>query len=214
MQNQYRYKVMEILKTTGEKMNARDFLQYFPWLIRDIGSEAQAVNALSSALSDMFMGGLIFRNNRKCTSDNRSKFNYFANAEPEIKANPAAHITTCAENGDHAEIESLRREVDRLRVQCEQYQLTDARNENEILDAHKKIDQLERMKGFTRVDCNRGYNVFAVQDGHFIDEVYTLDEAVTEAKRLAELHEMEYVVAETAAYAIFSKTVTVEVIGK
>ena len=187
-------------------MNARDFLQYFPGLIRDIGSEAQAVSALSSALSDMFMDGLIFRNHRKCTHGNMSKFNYFANAEPEIKAH--------AENRDHAEIESLRREVVRLREQCEQHQLTEARYENEALDAHKKIDQLERMKGFTRVDCSRGYNVFAAQDGHFIDEVYTLNEAITEAKRLAELHEMEYVVAETAAYAIFSKTVTVEVIGK
>ncbi len=142
------------------------------------------------------------------------KVQLLPNAEPEIKANPAADITSHAENRDHAEIESLRCEVARLREQCERHQLTEARYENEALDAYKKIDQLERMKGFTRVDCTRGYNVFAVMDGHFIDEVYSLDEAVVEAKRLAELHGMDYVVSETAAYAIFSKTVTVEVIGK
>jgi hypothetical protein len=206
MQNQYRYKIMEILKTTGEKMNSRDFLQYFPGLISGIGSDAQAASALSSALSDMFAEGLIFRNHRKCTLGNMSKFNYFVNAAPETTVN-------LAENGAHAEIESLRHEVARLREQCEQHQVTEARNENEIADAHKKIHQLERMKALTRVDCTRGYNVFAVQDGHFIDEV-TLDEAVTEAKRLAELQELDYVVVETAALAIFSKTVTIEVIGK
>ena len=193
MQNQYRYKLMEILKTTGEKMNARDFLQYFPGLIRDIGSEAQAVSALSSALSDMFMDGLIFRNHRKCTHGNMSKFNYFANAEPEIKANPAADITSHAENRDRAEIESLRCEVDRLRKQCEQH-------------------QQERMNFGRHVV--RGYNVFAVRDGQFIDDIYSLDEAVLEAKRRAELNELDYVVVETAASATFSKTVTVEVIGK
>lgn len=213
MQNQYRYRIMEILKTTGKKMNSRDFLRYFPGLIGEIGSDVRATNALSGALSDMFLEGLIFRDYRKCTPGNRSKFNYFANAAPKTTTNLTADITAHAEK-DLSEIESLRSEVARLREQCEQHQLAEARQAHEIADAHKKIDQLERMKGFTRVDCNRGYNVFAVQDGHFIDEVYTLTEAVTEAKRLAELREMDYVVAETAAFAIFSKSVTVEVIGK
>lgn len=193
MQNQYRYRIMEILKTTGGKMNSRDFLQYFPGLIGEIGSEVRAVNALSGALSDMFLDGLIFRDPRKSTPGNRSKFNYFVNAAPETTANLDADITSHAENRDHAEIESLRREVDRLRKQCEQH-------------------QQERMNFGRHVV--RGYNVFAVRDGQFIDDIYSLDEAILEAKRLAELQELDYVVVETAASATFSKTVTVEVIGK
>lgn len=214
MQNQYRCKIMEILKSNGRKMNARDFLGYFPELTPYFKSDVRATNALSAALSDMFMDGLIFRNHRKCTSGNRSKFNYFANAEPEIKANPAADITASAENRDRAEIESLRCEVARLREQCEQHQLTEARNENEISDAYKKIHQLERMKGFTRVDCNRGYNVFAARYGSFTDEIYSLDEAIADAGRRAALNELDYVVVETSARIKFNKSVTVEVIGK
>lgn len=168
----------------------------------------ERMRLISDALRSLVNKKIITRARRLTTPDDRCLFLYTA---PSAKPQPVARMQG---NRDHAEIESLRCEVARLREQCERHKLSEARNENEILDAHKKIDQLERMKGFTRVDCTRGYNVFAVMDGHFIDEVYTLDEAVTEAKRLAELHGMDYVVSETAAYAIFSKTVTVEVIGK
>lgn len=98
-------------------------------------------------------------------------------------------------------IASLRDEIEGLRKQCEQHQITEASLSHEL-------------SKFKMVYRNRGYNVFSIQDRVFLNEVHSIDEAITKAKRLAEAQGVDYVVVETAARATFSKTVTVEVIGK
>lgn len=112
-----------------------------------------------------------------------------------------AEINELAPKSRANEIEALIREVARMRKQCEQHQIAEANLSHEL-------------SKFQMVDRNRGYNVFAAQDRHFIGEIYWLDEAITKAKRLAEAQGVDYVVVETAARATVSKTVTVEVIGK
>lgn len=189
----------------------------------------EGTSKVSDALRSLFKKGLLTRLEWNPTHGDSDRSRYFYALPPvevhsaadakrkqiELQMAAADKLNATASPSTNADlIASLRHEIDGLRKQCERHQITEASQAHEIADANKKIHQLARMTPPTRGDCNRGYNVFAVQDRQFIDEIYSLDEAVSEAKRLAEAQGVDYVVVETAARATFSKTVTVEVIGK
>jgi hypothetical protein len=152
-------------------------------------SDCERIQITSDALRSLFNKKFITRSKRVATPGDRCLFLYTAPSAARQPAVPASNFAAAEmEKLQSAEIDFLRSEVARL------------------------TREIYTMNAATTAPP-RGYNVFAVQDGRFIDDI-TLDEAITEAKRFAELNEVDYVIAETAAIARFNKSVTVEVIGK
>jgi hypothetical protein len=165
------------------------------WLARESPQEFERYSdyerghIISDALRSLTNKKIITRTRRVATPGDRCLFLYTAPSAARQPAVPASNFAAAEmEKLQSAEIDFLRSEVARL------------------------TREIYTMNAATTAPP-RGYNVFAVQDGRFIDDI-TLDEAITEAKRFAELNEVDYVIAETAAIARFNKSVTVEVIGK